>query len=71
MKYLQLFENWNPLSKSDIEAVRDLNSIGVVSDKELRDLKHRMGIEQMILNYDPNGYNGFNGTGNLYLRNST
>ena len=38
MKYLQLFENWNPLSKSDIESVRYLNSIGVVSDKELRDM---------------------------------
>ena len=50
MKYLQLYESWNPLSKSDIEAVRDLNSIGVVSDKEFGEIKYRIGIEQMILN---------------------
>ena len=35
MKYLQLFENWNPLSKEDFAEARALHKIGVVSAQEL------------------------------------
>ena len=38
MKYLQLFESWNPLSDMDLASAQELHKIGVVSDKELAEL---------------------------------
>ena len=58
MKYLKLYESWNPLSKSDLAAAQELHDIGVVSDKELKDLAYRIAIEKMLLKYD--GIGGLN-----------
>ena len=51
MKYLKLYENWNPLSAKDLASARELHKIGVVSDKELSELTRLNAAQQKILNY--------------------
>ena len=63
MKYIKLYENWNPLSDEDLKSARELHKIGVVSDKELSELTRLNAAQQKILNYT--------GVGNLNLENST
>jgi hypothetical protein len=60
MKYLRLFESWNPLSDTDLASARELNQIGVVSDQELAELTKLREIEYKILQYT--------GVGDLNLR---
>ena len=63
MKYLKLFESWNPLSDEDLDSAQELNLIGVVSDKELSELKKLRQVEQRIIRY--------NGVGSLNLEYCT
>ena len=66
MKYLQLyekFEDWNTVSVEDLASALELNQIGVVSDKEFREIKRLMRAEQEIIHYS--------GVGNLDLADST
>ena len=63
MKYLKLYENWNPLSDEDLDSAQELNLIGVVSDKELSELKKLRQVEQRIIRY--------NGVGSLNLEYCT
>ena len=51
MKYLKLFESWNPLSDEDFANAQELHSIGVVSDQELAQLKKLIATEWEILHY--------------------
>ena len=51
MKYLKLFESWNPVSDSAFAEAQELHSIGVVSDQELEDLVRLKQIQHRILNY--------------------
>ena len=57
----KLYENWNPLSNEDLKSAQELHQIGVVSDKELSELKKLRQIEKKILQYT--------GVGDLDLRN--
>ena len=59
MKYLKLFESWNPLSDKDIASAQELHSIGVVSSQELEDLVRLKQAQQRIIRYK--------GVGNLDL----
>ena len=64
MKYLKLFEkfeDWNTVSDEAYSDVQDLNEIGVVSDKELSELRKLRHVEREILQYT--------GVGNLNLDN--
>ena len=61
MKYLQLFESWNPLSDKDLASAQELHKIGVVSDQELTELTRLNTAHQKILQYT--------GVGNLNLDN--
>ena len=66
MKYLQLFESWNPLSDTDLASAQELHKIGVVSDQELAELTTLNTAHQQIkkiLKYP--------GVGNLNLGNCT
>ena len=66
MKYLQLFESWNPLSDKDLASAQELHKIGVVSDKELSELTRLKEAHQQIkkiLKYP--------GVGNLNLSYTT
>ena len=66
MKYLKLyekFESWNTVSVEDLASAQELNQIGVVSDKELREIKRLMRAEQEIIHYS--------GVGDLDLADST
>ena len=63
MKYIKLFESWNPLSDDDLASARELNQIGVVSDQELAELTRLNTAHQKILQYT--------GVGTLNLENCT
>ena len=66
MKYLQLFESWNPLSDKDLASAQELHKIGVVSDQELTELTRLKEAHQQIkkiLKYP--------GVGNLNLSYTT
>ena len=51
MKYLQLFESWNPLSNEGFAEARKLHKIGVFSDQELADLNDLKISSKRILDY--------------------
>ena len=59
MKYLKLYENWNPLSDKDFAEARKLHKIGVISNQELADLNDLKISSKRILDY--------NGVGDLNL----
>ena len=66
MKYLKLFEkfeDWITVSDEAYSDVQDLHEIGVVSDKELSELRKLRHVEREILQYT--------GVGNLNLDNCT
>lgn len=66
MKYLRLFESWNPLSDTDLASAQELHKIGVVSDQELAELTTLNTAHQKIkkiLKYP--------GVGNLNLSYTT
>ena len=51
MKYLKLYENWNPLSDKDFAEARKLHKIGVISNQELADLNDLKISSKRILDY--------------------
>ena len=59
MKYLKLFESWNPVSDEELASAQELHQIGVVSSQELEDLVRLKQAQQRIIRYK--------GVGNLDL----